>query len=372
MNFTRTLIDRLHDILTDTYLQILPQFLLSKSLQAKKRSLAIDRVLAKDAKLRLQQYNVLPLGDTLALNDVIEGLKSNHARITLTEKERLDYRHDVYQAVETCIKIFVKVIDENDEIRDEAERDNEHWKYLLQRYTCEEGILDERAACAIEALWGDESIKNAFKSDGDAEWKDSGSYFFDNILRISGQEYIPTEEDIIHSRKGFQGGIRELHLKWRDFTLNVLNVPRRGERWKFQHQFDAIPVVLFVVDLCRYDQVDSGLNTLEGMISLFEQVVNRAQWRDRTFVLFFSNVSGFQKKLRKVGFGEYFEDFEGGGGGGMIFGRVLEYLVGRFRKVNRSGAWVGVESGNPGDEEVLRVMGDAVRDKIRDRGNGKG
>ncbi|KAL1600638.1 Guanine nucleotide-binding protein alpha-2 subunit [Paraconiothyrium brasiliense] len=332
MNFTRTLLDRFHEILTNNCLQILAQFLFSEPLQAGKRSLAIDRALAKDAELYLHQYDVLPLGDAHALKDVIEGLKSSDDRITLTEKERLDYRHSVHQAVETCIKQFVAFIDARDEIKDEAERNYEHWKYLLQRYDREEGNLNDRAAWAIETLWEDDSIKIAFKSDGDPEWRDSGSYFFDNILRVSEWNYIPTEEDITCSRKGFHG-IGELHFKWCNLTLNVLDVPNRGERRKWMHQFDSVPVVLFVVDLCKYDEVLSGSNTLESTIRLFENVVNRAQWCDRTFVIFLSNVSEFQKKLRRVDFGDYFEDFERGGCEGMISERVNEYLVRRFRNV---------------------------------------
>jgi guanine nucleotide-binding protein G(i) subunit alpha len=107
----------------------------------------------------------------------------------------------------------------------------------------------------------------------------SASYFFDNILRLTAPDFLPTESDILHSRKGFQGGITELRFDFPTLSLNFLDIRLGGERRKWIHQVDDIPVIIFVVDLCTYDPVLSGYSTLEDMVMLFGQMVDREMWR---------------------------------------------------------------------------------------------
>jgi guanine nucleotide-binding protein G(i) subunit alpha len=103
----------------------------------------------------------------------------------------------------------------------------------------------------------------------------SASYFFDNILRLTAPDFLPTESDILHSRKGFYSSITKLCFDFPKFNVNFLDIRLGGERRKWIHQVDDIPVVLSVVDLCTYDHVPSGSNTLEDLIMLFGQIVDR-------------------------------------------------------------------------------------------------
>lgn len=137
-----------------------------------------------------------------------------------------------------------------------------------------------------------------------------------------------------------------------------------GERRKWIHQFDSVPVFLFVLDLSTYNQILDGSNSLENMITLFGVVVNARRWRHATFVAVLSHISQFRKKLRSEAFGEYFDNFEGANDGGDEFEEAMEYLEGRLRMVNHQGVRMRVGFVDPGDEGIVALVGDAVRDGI--------
>ncbi|OAG06415.1 G-alpha-domain-containing protein [Paraphaeosphaeria sporulosa] len=358
----------LQDLIVSAILRILPRDSLSEGLRAKKRTLAIDRALKKDTMYHFPPYNVLPLGDAHAIRDFIEDLKRNDNRANSTKTERLDYRDDIYRFVITCANQLFKAVDERADVRNQVERVDEHHKRLLHQLNhCHSGSdnLDDQIGGAIAALWNVERIKTAFKSHYAVEWVGSASYFFDNILRLTAPNYLPTETDILHARKGFYAGITELHFSLPNMSLNFLDVRLGGERRKWIHQFDDVPVILFIVNLCSYDQLLSGSNTIKSMITLFESVVNRERWRDATFVVFLSGVTEFRRKLGASDFGEYFQDYNELNCEGDEIEKVKRYLVREFEKVNKEGAWVRIAFVDSGGQGNIGAVGDAVKDSMQ-------
>jgi guanine nucleotide-binding protein G(i) subunit alpha len=90
--------------------------------------------------------------------------------------------------------------------------------------------------------------------------------------------------------------------------------------------------VLFVVDLLCYDNIISGDNEMTDRIQLFESVVNGKSFPKTTIVLFLSNISKFRQKLAHSPLETHFPDYDGGEDGD----RAAEYLLGRFKQVDRS------------------------------------
>ena len=79
----------------------------------------------------------------------------------------------------------------------------------------------------IELLWNDDAIKNTFhkrdESRNSFDITDSCEYFFDNIKRITHNEYVPSEQDILLTHKPTTGINNEyiLHVMY-TFYINIL------------------------------------------------------------------------------------------------------------------------------------------------------
>lgn len=360
------LMGRLQRLLVTTILHILPSVLLSETLRARKRSLAIDRALKKDGVLRLLQYNVLPLGSTNTIRDLIEVLKNHDNRTSLSRYERLGYLRYIHLVVNESVKQLLEVAGHNATTGNEMKSNDEHYDNLLhltRQHQPESDLLTKQNGRTIEALWETPSIKSAFETHCMSSWSKSASYFLDNILRLTAPNYVPSDTDIRHSQS-FHGNAAKLRFDLPAMSLNFLDVKPQCERRKWIHQLDNVPVILYVADLCTYDEVLSGTNTLDFMMKLFENIVNREQWREATFVILLCGVGEFEKKLERLDFGEYFADYNKAVCDGSDIERAEQYLVKKF--VNANGrAWVRVAFADLDDPGSIETIGNAVRDRLR-------
>lgn len=140
--------------------------------QAKQRSQAIDRALEEDAKIRRRQYKVLPLG-AFSMMEIIKQLKSND-QIGLTKDALIDYRYNIHQCVMTYTKALVEAIGISN-AQSESDTNNDHYNYLRD-YIVDpdpDELLDDKFGKAIDALWKDSSIAEAFKSSEEFDLIDS-------------------------------------------------------------------------------------------------------------------------------------------------------------------------------------------------------
>jgi hypothetical protein len=146
----------------DTPMKLQFQVLFPQDSEAKKRSEAIDRALEEDYRIRKQQYNVLPLGQ-FSMGEVVKQLKNDNEK-GLTRDELVDYRYNIHQCVLAHIKALMEFMDTSDIRTDSYIID--YYRYLrdyvgkLDR----DVILDENVGKAIEVLWQDHLIAEAFRS----------------------------------------------------------------------------------------------------------------------------------------------------------------------------------------------------------------
>lgn len=96
--------------------------------------------------------------------------------------------------------------------------------------------------------------------------------------------------------------------------------------------FDSVTSIIFCVNIADYDQ---GLraNKLVQSIDYFDSVINQpCFWpQDTSVVLLLTHMDEFREKLADSPLGEHFPDFRGG----CDVKQAEEYVIGRFRQVNR-------------------------------------
>ena len=83
---------------------------------------------------------------------------------------------------------------------------------MLDPFDCD---FDEELSDALETLWKDPAIEEAFMHKDERNIPDHMDFFFDKINELSKNDYIPTDEDIMKAR------IRTIGVS--TVTLNVNN-----------------------------------------------------------------------------------------------------------------------------------------------------
>jgi len=94
--------------------------------------------------------------------------------MSLTKDELIDYRYNINQCVITCTKALVKSIGMSN-IRIESDTSNDHYGYLRGYILNADSNapLNEKVGKAIDALWKDSTIAEAFKSRDKSDLMDS-------------------------------------------------------------------------------------------------------------------------------------------------------------------------------------------------------
>ncbi|UYV64216.1 cta [Cordylochernes scorpioides] len=145
---------------------------------------------------------------------------------------------------------------------------------------------------------------------------DSVRYFFDHLDRIAIQDYIPSNQDILHARKATKG-ITE-------FTVPINNIPfrfvdvggQRSQRQKWFQCFDSVTSILFLVSTSEFDQVlleDRRTNRLLESAAIFETIVNNRCFTEVSIILFLNKCDLLTEKVnsRSTDISRYFDNFQG-------------------------------------------------------------
>uniref|UniRef100_A0A915CIW2 G-protein alpha subunit n=2 Tax=Parascaris univalens TaxID=6257 RepID=A0A915CIW2_PARUN len=131
------------------------------------------------------------------------------------------------------------------------------------------GPMTKEIYTAIKQLWADKSVQVAFTRKDEYYLNDSARYFLDSLERIYDPKYIPTEQDILHTRVATMGVI-EVTFTMKNKIWRVFDVGgQRSQRKKWIHCFDDAKAVIFVAALSEYDQLLSEDNATVRYCILF-------------------------------------------------------------------------------------------------------
>ncbi|CAJ0929777.1 unnamed protein product, partial [Mesorhabditis belari] len=189
---------------------------------------------------------------------------------------------------------------------------------------------------SVYALWNDKGIKAAFERKDEFYLHDSAAYFLDSLERIYPDSYVPTEQDILHTRVATMGVI-EVMFRMKNKTWRVFDVGgQRSQRKKWIHCFDDAKAIIYVASLSEYDQVlveDNVTNRMQESIHLFKQVINSKFFTSTSVILFLNKKDLF---AQKIGHGRSltitFPDYKGS----ESYEPASHYIEKRYLSVNEN------------------------------------
>eukprot|EP01083_Nonionella_stella_P002122 6112_1 len=162
----------------------------------------------------------------------------------------------------------------------------------------------------IKSLWSEKAIKLLFdkRVEQGILIPDSSAYFWDEIDRIQANDYIPSEDDILHCSQPTKG-VTQYRIAvdlTTSFELWDVGGAYQEKHLQWIHAFKDVDVLLFVVSLSSFDEVcvnqyGEPVNAMQDSLELFETVMNSEWFRisQCNVILLFNKIDLFKEKLRR-------------------------------------------------------------------------
>lgn len=325
-----------------------------------------------------KELKVLLLGSgESGKSTIVKQMKIIHKN-GFSETEAHEYKPFVYKNVLDCVKNVINAIFElqPDLVAPQgAEVETEGSTHVLDYQELQDimgydlsvsadEVFSSSIADKIQRLYGHSEVLEFMKvHQGHFYLVDSTGYFLSNISRIASPGYVPTQEDILRTRKK-TSGIFDFRFEMGGLNIHMFDVGgQRSERKKWIHCFDNVTLIIFCVALSEYDQVlleENTQNRLEESLTLFDSVVN-SRWFSRTsVVLFLNKIDVFANKLPYSPLENYFPDYNGGDN----INKAVKYILWRFTQVNRSGINIYPHVTQATDTSNIQLVFAAVKETI--------
>ncbi|CAJ1060474.1 guanine nucleotide-binding protein subunit alpha-11-like isoform X1 [Xyrichtys novacula] len=187
-------------------------------------------------------------------------------------------------------------------------------KWLQDVNTVQVTTLDRRYIDAIRCLWADPGIRVCYSRRCEYQLLDSTEYYMSNLDRISAQEYVPTEQDVLRVRFPTTG-IHDYSFTVKNITLRIVDVGgQKSERRKWIHCFENVTSLIFLASLSEYDQVLEERETINRMhesLALFYTTIHSLWFLNTSIILFLNKTDILADKIQTSDLQKYFPSFTG-------------------------------------------------------------
>ncbi|KAK5608818.1 hypothetical protein CRENBAI_019845 [Crenichthys baileyi] len=285
--------------------------------EEEKTAIAVDkeikRILRQQKKKERREIKILLLGaGESGKTTFIRQMKIIHGR-GFSEEERKAFSKCIHQNIFTAIKAMTGAMTTLKIPYTSSE--NERFAQWLQDVNTLHIVHLERGySDGIRRLWSDGGIRICYSRRCEYQLLDSTEYYLNNLERISAQDYIPTEQDVLRVRFPTTG-IHDYSFTIKNITLRIVDVGgQKSERRKWIHCFENVTSLIFLASLSEYDQVLEERETINRMhesLALFYTTIHSAWFHNTSIILFLNKTDILEDKIRTSDLNKYFTGFTG-------------------------------------------------------------
>lgn len=270
---------------------------------------AIERQLKEDRTKAALEMKLLLLGAGQSGKSTIAKQFKIINNGNYDDDELADYRESIIENLLSAIKSLVQGAEEmgikiGEDVEGSAKKIND----MIVMQANIEDYKDD-----IKTLWGDKGIQEAFSRSKEFQLDDNAKYCLDNVDNISRPDYVPTQQDVLHTRVRTTGVI-EISFQMQTRKVRLVDVGgQRAERRKWMGCFDDVTAVLFCVALSEYDLKlleDNETNRMRESMKIFQEVTSK--WFPKsTIILFLNKRDLFEQKIPVSPLKATFPDYDG-------------------------------------------------------------
>jgi len=174
--------------------------------------------------------------------------------------------------------------------------------------------LTHESADLFRVLLKDPVIQQTLDRSSEFLLKDSAPYFFSEIDRIASPDYVPSDADILRSRKKTTS-VAETFFEVDRIKFKVIDVGgQKSQRKKWMHLFQDVNAVIFCVSLSGYNlqvRETREISQFTDCLELWEEIINNRWFINTPVILFFNKSDLFKEKLSTVPLTVCFPDYKG-------------------------------------------------------------
>ncbi|KAG0311212.1 guanine nucleotide-binding protein subunit alpha, partial [Dissophora globulifera] len=245
--------------------------------ESRNRNEAIENELRRDRVKMRNEVKMLLLGaGESGKSTVLKQMKLIHDG-GYSEDEKEAFKEIIFSNTVQSMRVILEAMDSMDlSLYHDA---NRNYAIIIMSLPAQiEGqYMPHEVAVAVQNLWLDPNVQQAFARSREYQLNDSAKYYFDSIDRIAKQNYIPTDQDVLRSRVKTTG-ITETTFDIGDLTYRMFDVGgQRSERKKWIHCFENVTAIVFLVAISEYDQLlleDETVNRMQEALTLFDSICN--------------------------------------------------------------------------------------------------
>jgi len=188
---------------------------------------------------------------------------------------------------------------------------------------------------AIKKLWADKGVQKTHSRSNEFQVLDCAKYFLDELDRIGSEDYLPTEQDVLHTRVKTTG-IVEVSFAFKNFNFKLFDVGgQRSERKKWIHCFEDVTAIIFCVNMSEYDQClyeEDTVNRMHESLKLFDSICNSKWFTDTSIILLLNKKDLFEEKIKTSPLTIAFPEYKGA----QEFSECAAYIQKQFENMNKS------------------------------------
>eukprot|EP00605_Chrysophyceae_sp_TOSAG23-4_P000571 GSChrysophyteH1.ASY1.ANO1.647.1 assembled CDS len=165
---------------------------------------------------------------------------------------------------------------------------------------------------------------------------ESVKHYFDRLDIIKMPDYVPSKDDLLHTRVKTSGIVTERYgIDSKHYEMYDVG-GQKNERKKWIHCFENVTAVIFVAAISEYDQKlyeDGSTNRMVDALELFKDICGNQFFKNSAIILFLNKKDLFETKIKRVNIrdSEPFKDFTGKDGD---YQAGVNYFVKKFKDLN--------------------------------------
>jgi len=225
------------------------------------------------------------------------------------------------------------------------------------------GPLTQQQLQDLTGLWSDAAIQTAYKRSNEFQLHDSAAYYLNAIGRIGEKGWVPSDQDILHSRVRTTG-IIETVFSVQGVDFRIVDVGgRRSERKKWIHSFKDVSAVIFCVAMSEYDlklAEDEKINRMHESLKLFKEVCNSPWFELSAMILFLNKRDLFEEKISRVPLSVCFLEYPEG----KDYAAALAFLTQKFLAQNETQKPIYLHVISATDTPDVNVVFNSIMDTV--------
>ncbi|KAJ7217520.1 G-protein alpha subunit-domain-containing protein [Mycena rebaudengoi] len=189
----------------------------------------------------------------------------------------------------------------------------------------------------LQRLWNEEVVRVAWSRGNETMLPENLQYFFSDLFRLFDPVYVPTAQDILHTRERTTG-ITETAFKHEIYEVLMIDVgAQSSDRRKWIHCFQDVTSILFFASLSGYDQCliyDSNVTQMQDAMTMWDSICNSQWFKHTSLMLLLTKDDIFQKKIKTSEIRTFFPDFVGESGNAAQGRDYFKKRFGRLAQKN--------------------------------------